>query len=352
MKTYDYIVIGSGPIAIIESSILDAKKKTVLIVDDKKQLGGAWVTTDLGLYGRLELGCHIWSYNKRVYEFLNFHLDLQLIKLTPQPFFLKNNTKISYDYKNAFLTLRGLFKVLRKLNYKLFKDFVKLPSSRVPILPKSYLYPKGGAREFQDSLIKIVKDSEIDIKLESRIQSLEKKAGNWTINMQDGELLSSKNIIMTSTSSIEKITTKQRELSITPSQVNYTHYHLVIKGNIDKSFSYIRVLDHDFIHRISDITYQLETNFDKDIFVLLVGVIDNKLDDIKGSILLGIIEYLKKAMLVTPESEVVYSKKNTFITSYINDDQKSIINNLDDSLELLHTTDLIYGMYNRLPKWK
>jgi hypothetical protein len=63
------------------------------------------------------------------------------------------------------------------------------------------------------------------------------------------------------------------------------------------------------------------------------------------------LKYLQNIEIVNVDSQVIYYKKNRFKTTYIDGIQKSIINNMDTDLELLHTTDLIYGIHNRLPKW-
>jgi hypothetical protein len=351
MKVYDYVLIGSGPISIIESIFLNSKKKSVLIVDDKKQLGGAWVTTDLGLYGKLEIGCHIWSYNKNAYDFLKEFLQLKLIKLEPQPFFLKNKSKIPYDYKNAITTIKGVFKILIKMQFRFLKEYLKLPSSRVPIIPKSYLYPKGGARDFQESLEKKIRNSNVEIKLNSKIKGLSKNENYWVVELLNGDKIKAKKVIMTSTSSIKYIECRDVKLELEHSITNYTHYHIVIKGNLANLCSYIRVLDHEFIHRISDVTYQLESGLPDDTSVFLVGVFEDKLDKEEAVLVSEMLKYFQNIEIVNVDSQVIYYKKNKFKTTYIDGIQKSIINNMDTDLELLHTTDLIYGIHNRLPKW-
>jgi hypothetical protein len=351
MKTYDVVLIGSGPISILESIFLDRENNSVLIIDDKNQLGGAWVAIELEKYGKLEIGCHIWSYNKKVYNFLEKFLQLELIALEPQPFFLKNKTKISYDYKNALTTLKGVVKRLSKLQFRLLNEYLKLPSSRIPIIPKSYLYPKGGARDFQKSLEKKITNSNVDIKLKSKIKGLTKTKNYWVVELMNGDKINTNKVIMTSTSSIKKIECGEVKLLLNHSIINYTHYHIVIKGKLEKPCSYFRVLDHDFIHRVSDVTCQLELEQASDISVLLVGVFEDKVEKEDSKVVNEILKYFKLIKIVNNDCKLVYSNKNKFKTCYIDGRQKSIINNLDNQLELLHTTDLIYGIHKRLSKW-
>ncbi|MEX1000584.1 MAG: FAD-dependent oxidoreductase [Crocinitomicaceae bacterium] len=351
--TYDIIYIGTGPINILDAYYQANTGKKVLMLDSKSQVGGAWVAIPVGDYGDLEIGCHIWSYNKKVYDFLENLLQLDLVDLKPQPYFLKRNSKIIYDHKNLFLTSKTIAKKLIRGKFKGTYDFIfSNPSSRMPIIPKRYKYPKGGAREFQEKLTQLIKSVPVDIKLNEEVEKIEYRGDKWQIKCKGAAEFSSDKVIMTATSHLKEISYKNATVKLDYSFINYTHFHIVIKGKPNKPISYIRVLDHDYIHRISDITYQLSDR-SEDVSVLLIGVFDDKVKNMDDEDVMGVLRtYLIHQKFITEENEIIYYQKNRFPTAYSSGEQRQKINDFDDSIELLATTDLIYGLYFRMPYWK
>lgn len=353
LKKYDYLYTGTGPVSVIDGVIKSQDKKTVLFIDDKQQVGGAWVAIPVGKYGELEIGCHIWSYNKKGYNFLQSFLQLNLIDLNPQPYFLKGDIKISYDRKNLLGTLKKSVNQLARLKVRgLYKFYTENPSARLPLVSKKYQYPKGGARDIQAAIANRLEKSSAESLLSERIETLNKKEDVWEVTLVGGDKVLAKNIKLTSTSSISQITKGDTVIQIKNERVNYIHFHLVLDKHPLKPFSYIRLLGHDLIHRISDITYQLELNEDGHA-VILVGVFEDKLNtySTEGEVSNEILKYMKTKGYFSDETKVVYSQKNEFETIYIDPNQVEKIRTLDDNLDVLHTTDLIYGIHYREEEW-
>lgn len=351
--TYDTVYIGTGPVSIIDALHAASKGQTVLMIDNKEQVGGAWVAIKVRDYGRLEIGCHIWSYNKDAYRFIRDFFDLNLVELKPQPYFLKGDMKLSYDQKNIIITLQWVIKFLSRFQFSKLRTFIKEnPSARIPIISKPYLYPKGGAREFQQALVRKLETSEVNLKLSAQITGISKENDLWKLELANNESIEAKRVVMTSTSSITSVKTSETAIDITHRKLNYTHFHLVIRGEHVKPFSYVRVLRHDLIHRVSDVTGQLDKN-EKGYLVILVGVFDEKLTEDKpeDQIIGELKRYLITKKYISPNSEVVYAQKNKFETTYIPDDKIEVINALGDSLELVASTDLIYGIKRRMSNW-
>ena len=347
----DIIYLGTGPINVIEASLISGKKQ--LLIDSKNQIGGAWVAIEVGNYGRLEIGCHIWSYHKASYDFLQNFLQLDLIKLSPQPYFLKGKSKLIYDHKNAIITIKQTGKKLISGKLKAAYNYLKNdPEARFPIIPKPYLYPKGGAREFQEKLISKFSESNGEIRLNTEITHIKHNGMHWECYDTDKNLFLTKKIILTATSSLRTIEFQSQKIDLEYSYINYTHLHFIIEGKPLKPFSYIRLLNHDFIHRLSDITTQLSEK-EENCSVLLVGVFDDKfngLENLETAVNL-IREYLIENKFIEKDQQILYTQKNTFKTAYINQEQRKKINRLDDSIELYSTTDLIFGVESKLQDW-
>lgn len=345
--------IGTGPISVIDAVFMQKKGEGVVLIDDKPNVGGAWIAIEVGEFGKLEIGCHIWSYNKKAYDFIQQFFELNLVRLNPQPYISKGNIKLTYDRKNIITTFKHTGKLMTKLQFgSITSNFRKNPAFRIPILPKPYLYPVGGARDLEKALIKKIEAEQLETRLNTRITEMVYTNNKWLLKMEDGDDLSSEKVIMTATSSVKKVRYNDSVLEINHRKLNYTHYHLIIDGAIEQPFSYVRVLNHDIIHRISDITNQLIEN-EKGYQVILIGVFDDKLpnDRPKEEIVSMFTDYLKGRKMLATDSTVVYAQKNKFETSYIDPQQIKVLKEMD-GLEVMATTDFMYGVYHKLNDWK
>ena len=354
MSYHDNVYIGTGPISVIDACLEKKNNRSVLLIDEKEQVGGAWVSIEVGKFGQLEIGCHIWSYNAQVYAFIKDFFKLDLIELKPQPCFIKGKTRLIYDHKNGITSLKHSIRHLKRLDFKGFRNYISgNPAARFPVLPKKYLYPRGGARDLQQAIVNKIDELSLETKMATRLVEIKKTDDLWIIKTGQGEVIHSKKITLTATSSLERILYKDTEIKLEHKFLNYTHFHIIIKGDLLKQCSYVRVLDHEIIHRISDITYQLEDKSNLDHTVILVGVFDDKLpkDQTEDQIVDGIMNYLELKGFVKPDTPIVYKQKNKFETAYISPEQIMEINQLDDTIKVLATTDLMYGIYYRLPDW-
>ncbi|NOQ74033.1 MAG: hypothetical protein GQ574_18650 [Crocinitomix sp.] len=359
MEKFDHTYIGTGPISAIDACIKSKAGAKVLMVDEKAQLGGAWVAINVGHYGRLEIGCHIWSYNKEAYDFLQTYFDLDLIALAPQPFFIKGKTRLIYDHKNGLTTLKNSARYLKQFNFKKLGAYLRHhPAARFPLIPKKYLYPKGGARDLQAAIEKKIAASDIATAMQTKITTLNKVDNGWELHTDEGESYFTQNITLTTTSAVREINYQEKSIQLRHRYLNYTHFHIVVKDELLKPCSYIRVLDDKIIHRISDITYQLETKIDEGYSVILVGVFDAELDklEVEGSedevATKYIVNYLVNKDFLAKNPSLAYTQKNKFETTYIAQEQVDAINALDESINVMATTDLIYGVYFKLKDWE
>lgn len=355
MQLNDLVYIGTGPISVIDAVCNKVSGDKVLMVDNKSEVGGAWIAIAVGDFGKIEVGCHIWSYNKTAYQFLEDFFELELIELKPFPQFVNGRKRINYDYKNSVITMQRVAGHLKRARLKnLYRYIRKNPSARIPILPKKYLYPKGGGRAFQNAISQKITKFEIPLYLNCDILEIEMVGDIWHLKKANGEVLHAKKIVLTSTSSLKKIVYKGSELILNQSRITYTHFHLVIDQKLKTNLSYLRILDDSLIHRISDVTHQLESNENDDKSVLLVGVFNDGIANLDSNIspVEYILNYLKSNSWLHQSAVLVYSQRNEIDTSYISKDDISKINDIDESLTLIQTTDLVYGVHHQLRNWK
>ena len=353
MEKFDRVYIGTGPISVADAVHQSHQQAKILLIDEKQQVGGAWVAIPVGSYGELEIGCHIWSYNQKVYDFLASFYDLRLIDLQPQPYFLRGDTRISYDQKHALTTLKSVGRYFKKGKFaQAFQYLRSDPSARFPIISKKYRYPKGGARDLQRSVEQKIKVFNLSTRLGTSVEGLKWEDDAWSLILTEGSTIRSNDVVLTATSSIQSIRTANETIALEHKPLNYTHFHLVVKGKPKKPCSYVRVLNHSIIHRVSEITYQLEGVEDEPITVYLIGVFDSALpkNQSNEAVANDLHRYLIERGFIRLENTLLYQQVNRFETTYIERSQRNRVNALPH-LELLATTDLIYGFHHKLDDW-
>lgn len=338
----------------LDANFAAQKGQKVILIDQQAEPGGAWTSIQVGEYGKLELGCHIWSYNKKVYQFLEDQLALNLINLSPQPYLTNGKWKVTYDRKNAAITIKHLFSLLKRLQFKAILEFISQnPSARIPIFAKTYKYPAGGSREFQERLNQTITNSGITFKGETQVNSIQYKNKLWSCELNNEKKIIGKNIQLTSCSNLDSLIFEDKKITIPTDPVSFTHYHIVYKKQCLKPVSYIRIMNDKYIHRISDITYQLE-NSATNHTILLVGVFEDALkkDGVEADNIHPINDRLIDLGYIDKDNEILYHQKNTYQTSHIPTATRDEINALDPSIQLVRSTDLIYGIRYQMRKWK
>ena len=136
--------------------------------------------------------------------------------------------------------------------------------------------------------------------------------------------------------------------------VRYIHMHLVLEGAFKKDFSYVRVLNDDLIHRISNVTNQINDKYLDGKIVIIVGILENAFDnhseeDLKSLILKRLI----KLKILNSSNVLVSSFINSYPSSYRDANQlEKIKQKSNGMIEFLPSTDLIYSFSKQLKKWK
>jgi hypothetical protein len=169
---YNTVIIGTSPLAITEAVWQKSKGKTVINVDDKAIAGGAWTTIKHEGIPEVEIGCHIWEVEKGATDFLQDFYGLNLVPLKPQPRLLKKGMSIPYDWKMNLMTSTYIVSKVARLNLKEMKAGLKSPARTFSFIPRKYLYPKGGANELHDQVMKKVQSEELELSLNTEIRSV------------------------------------------------------------------------------------------------------------------------------------------------------------------------------------
>ena len=328
------------------------------MIDQHDQIGGAWRTLSFDEFSHLEIGCHIWDVNKVAYDFLRNYLNMQLHALSPQPTIILGKLMLPYDWKIPIEYLRMQREHISQGAFKMFfKELVKPSKHHFSLLPKKYLYPLGGSGELMEKLEEKLKKTGIEIMLSKKIDSIhigQEKSMGWIET--EGHKIEAKEIIITSFSEMKKIHCGNEPFEM-PEIIarKYIHMHLVLSTEFTKKISYIRVLNHPIIHRISDATEQMlhhgqELNGKK---VVLAGVFEDayqKFSDKEKT--QAVIDLLKKHHIIGSEVELLNHYWNVFPVYRIPlETRDKIEEKFGTVIKQLPTANFIYGIVKKYEHW-
>ena len=344
---YDCILIGSGPVNLIEAMFLSKQGKKVLVLEQSEYLGGAWGKVPLkeGLPD-FQLGCHIWDVEPQAFKFLSEFLDMELVKMKPQPEFVFKGVKLPYDWKNLLFYLRG------KLSPKSGKESVSLNKAR--IIPAKYIYPAGGSLQFIDRLLCKVASFGIEIRTGIKINKLE--IGEFTKAISESEIFEAKEIVLTSVSQLNSISKNGEEFKFPePLLVDYIHGHLLVNDTSLTKFSYARLPGNPLIHRISDETdhvksHGIEMKGKKLILAAVYPELYYKTN--KEELAIMVMENLHKRIYINKRATLSSHHWNVFPTHYIPKDLRpEISEKFSPQVRLLHTTNMMFSIRDNSERW-
>jgi hypothetical protein len=350
---YDKILIGTSPANIVEAIYCKKNGDKVLILDRSNKIGGAWTTIKHKSLPELEIGCHIWSVHKPTSDFISRFFEINLKPLSPQPQLLTRGKKIPYDWKMNVISIKRILNNLKTGQIKNFKSDLKNPAYRLSIFPSKYFYPERGATELKQALERKINEYNLDVILDSHITEVHVTSNKVQLISKTGKEFETKKLSLTSLSEIKKFTFDKAE-TIVPKfrKINYIHLHLIIRNVNGKQFSYLRWMDDNIIHRVSDITSQIKgSKFSEDHKkVFIVGIKEEAYNNYNKDKLVEIIKTkLEKSGYINNESIIESSFTNLYPSTY---NDKNILQQLvkksQNKITILPSTDLIFSFSPRI----
>lgn len=210
-ESFDYIVIGSSPLMLLQAIVLADDGYSVCVVDRESQRGGAWKTHSLEIDFHVEIACHLIEVFPSVYEYLSEISGVPFVPLEKQPVRLHRSGFI-FPYSSRLLVLgaglRLLFGFIIAYGADLFfkrsnkNDLLNFRSKlksfwlyQIPIIFIKPIMkaPKFGFVDFLNRLIDNCEHRGIRF-LEFDVNSITFNAGRWHVSDQHGNVLISKYI--------------------------------------------------------------------------------------------------------------------------------------------------------------
>ena len=290
---YDWLVIGSSPISVMEALYLRARGNRVVIIEARDRIGGAWTSTDFEEFSDVDLGPHVVDRDRRTYDFLKDYIGCDMQPVSPTPYQYVGTTR--YNYESTASYLHGAALHLAKMG----RNIVGALTS--PLLSIAYLvarntkaatealrkaqrrlksahhygrlagkslrnavvdgfwnslplqFPKGGAPELIHNLRVLLEEANIPVFFNEQIDRLHLYRDEGLIRLQlSKQTLTSKQVLMTSGSAIPEFLDGNQAHHFPLQTWTSLNRCLIIEEASPPDFSYV----HCTYHPIIDMAYE------------------------------------------------------------------------------------------------
>ena len=269
-ESFDYIIIGSSPLMLIQAMALANKGHSVCILDREHQRGGAWKLYSLDSGFHVEVACHTIEVFPDVYEYLSDISGVPFVPLAEQPvrvhrlglilryssrlLILAAGLRLMFGYISAYC--RGL--VLRGSNKNSLLNFrSKLKSFWLyqwPIIFGDTVMrgPQFGFVDFLNRLIdncerRGVKFSTFDV------ESIKRSDGQWLVADRDGNVLTSAYVTSTTSTNLRHVEAGEFKAIDYKLRPRSSVLVSVPRSNLLKNQSYVAFWKDPWVMRISRI---------------------------------------------------------------------------------------------------
>ena len=356
---WDSIIVGSSPLLLIEAIYLSRSGLKVLILEENKQLGGAWGRLDTSEFPYLDIGCHYFDISRRAYEFLHSKIGLELVPFRPQPQFAYRNILFPYDCRQVIRFIRNLKLAYKNRSLQPFvSNIIQDENYRLRMFPfiKTFLYPLGGSHELITRLTAYAQENNVTILKQKRVESIRFNFKRQQAQLgTDGECFEGKEVVAGSQAQIGDA------LQITPRpegtlRVIFPHVNLVIRDQSAPTFSYIRFLRHHAVIRMTDITDHMR-HWNEDltghrvICIAIRDTYDKKLDDAEK--VEQLVALLKEYRFVDPSAKCEKSYWSRYPVEFLsNETQRILQRDFSPMIRLFPTTNFSIGIVSNLSRWE
>lgn len=331
-------IIGSGPASLFEALYQSKIGNRVKIFESSNTIGGAWGSLNFSDKYKLEIGCHIWDVDESVYSFIEKIIGEELITLKPSPVLIYKNKKVPYDWKHNSFVLKAL-----KSDFIGFLSGKKYIKPRIK--PRKYKYPMYGSKILIEILLKKLYKEGVSIQTDCEINSILFEGEKPLLILPDNINAEYDHVYLTSFSGVDYI----GDIELILNKRCHSHFHLILNGNsMNKSISYARLMNHQFIHRVSDTTIFSKSELP----IITVGVFKDKLPELPEIEILELIRIeLVRLGWLNPDSNVEEYFYNDYYTELIDNSQISEIRKCGN-ITILRSINFIYSIKENLDKWK
>lgn len=359
MKKYDVIFVGTGIVPILEAIYLNSIGKSVLMIDDQADVGGAWAPIELFDIKNVENAIHYFMPDPHAFNFMNDILGWNVIesekkyRLLNMPF--EKYWKLPYD-NNFGRLLSHLMKTISSKDdswKKIIGILNDIKEVTFGFKQKSY-YVEGGTAEIIFKVKKMLSSSNVELEKSSHIKKffIDKESKDVKVYTSDKTFISN-SVCFTHGSRISELSSTSGEFPINEKELLRPAMHMLVQ---DKSPSKILecIFTEDpvikYIHDITKYTNKAKEFLgEKKLFVLALQADVRENEDIYDAVF----NKMKKVGLVGEHS--ILEQKcwwDIYLPRLFDEDLQTIKDEFGQQVTILKTenTSRSIGIYSK--RWQ
>ncbi len=335
---YDYIYIGSSPLAIIDAASKKIKNKNILLIENKSYIGGSWASLNIFGYKEVENAIHYFLPSKKGIQFMKNNLKWNIVRSNSKYRVLNKkifNKKI-YKYDNP------IGKIMSKI---LDRNFINILSLKFifNLFNKSY-YLSNGSKEIIRFCKNIINEDKIDILYEHEVENIFINTQKSHVELKIKNLKNSKEFFIKSRIlnithglKISEIDGDKGKIKFNPLIELRPHIHLLVKEKT-KKFDELIFDNNKFIKYIHEVSQYLDKDTksinDEKIYILaLRPEIINNIENIKNIIN----EMLKINVLTSNHKYVDHIWTDIYLPELSDNDLQSIDQKYNQQIQIMLT---------------
>lgn len=355
---YDLVYIGSSPISVIDAYCFAKQGKSIAMIDDHNDIGGAWRCLENPYLYDVENAIHYFLPDEDGRKFMINQLNLNIVEVKEKfrvfkfPFF--GFVKLSYH--NIFSKCISEL-VSSYLNKEPLKEYLKIITETLAFPKIESFFIKGGSPELLNRIFQLKNSVNIDMLLNATIKDIQ-------INTDEVSSLTYHNGVQTTKlnfrtlnishgSKISGISVNNKRVEVIQKVHPRPSFHLFVEDNTDHIGGEWIFYGHHlfkYVHNITRYTRPKAAQY-KDIKVLVFALQPNIAcyDGIEGDIH----QELIAAGMLTPQSKVIHSIWTDIFLPMLDDDDLEKLSQIAcRKITFLKTENFVRGIGLRHKNWE
>jgi hypothetical protein len=269
-ESFEYIIVGSSPLMLLQAMALANEGHKVCVVDREIQSGGAWRIHSLGIDFSVEIACHLIEVFPDVYEYLSEMSGVPFVPLDEQPVRV-HRLGFILPYSSRVLVLAAGVRLLIGYSLSYCADLVSRKSDKNNLLNfrsklKSFwlyqrsiifgeLVMKGPKFGFVDLLNRLIDNCERrGVKfLTFDVESIKRSDGKWLVSGRDENVLTSAYVSSTTSTNLRHVEAGEFKAIDYKLRPRSSVLVSVPRSNLLKNQSYVAFWKDPWVTRISRI---------------------------------------------------------------------------------------------------
>jgi len=365
MRTFDAIFIGTSPVMILEALQTSLEGKSVLMIDRRDSLGGAWHTAVLGSFKGIEIGCHYIKRYRKGYAFLEELIGRTLPVMDPQP--CVQFWKCQFDHAQRSPAEFSL--CIKNIRERKYRSFFSHLFRSIHFFWQEYLYkkqwdspfcyPKEGCAEMIKALQRLLDASSIEIIHGRSVHEIyvEKNKKNGVCHTDQDDIFF-RECVISSCTNLQTIHYPKKNIVLEKIVRSYDHVVLHIHGKKAQPFHYMEVRDNRYFSRVSDVGFcnpSFKKHGKKNELLLCVQIPANhwsKLQHNEKAFSDILLIQLEKKKLLQPGGNVLAYWSNRYETPFMDDHELDRIEKeFYPAIRTMKTTDMGTALARYADQW-